>query len=195
MTRQKFYETCLLRTFQAAWDCSDNPLSKTIEKLDSIEGLSAKEILMKLQLLGVSNIPAKENFKKWGVRYLCQLLGFVNSENDCEFTGQFFSFLMSNKSLYKKPEDRKHFGDVCYYAFMENCTHNRSFAQSLASFMIFVFKEEEWFEDFLKVAYNLALLDLDGMDEYQRIKFGSTISDRISKIMDEYRKGVEDEQA
>ena len=185
MTRQKFYETCLLRTFQTAWGDPDNPFFKTIEKLNSIEGLSVKEILMRLQLLGVNDIPAKENFKGWGVGYLCQLLGFVNSENDCEFTDQFFSFLKTNSSLYKKPDDKKNFGDVCYYAFMENCTNNRSFAQKLASFMIFTFKGEKWFDDFLKVAYNLCLLDLDGMDEYQRIKFGKTMTEMISDIVKE----------
>lgn len=184
MTRQKFYETCLLRTFQTAWNDPDNPLFGQISKLDSIEGLTFKEILMKLQLLGVDNIPTKENFKEWGVGYLCQLLGFVNSEDDCEFTKQFFSFLRTNKGLYKKPEDRKHFGDVCYYAFMENCCKNRDFSHGLGTFMIFTFKGEKWFDDFLKVAYNLALLDMDGMDEYQRIKYGSTLSERIAEIME-----------
>lgn len=182
MTRQKFYEICIKRTLVNAAYEEDHPLHDEVSCIEDIENSSLDEIMMRIKLAGGGyNIPRKENFKSWGVRYLAQLLGFVVSENDDEFTRQFFTFLKRNTTLYKKKEDRKQLGNVCFQAFVDVVVGYKELAMMLSEFMIFNFRDEDWFGDFLKCVHALGYLTLKAQEEYERIVYGETITESISK--------------
>ena len=93
MTKQKFYELTVIKTLKTARFDDRNPYYSIAKYLDKIEDLSFNQIMMKLELKGVVSIPRKENFKKWGISYLCQLFGFVVNSNDVIFQRLFFKFL------------------------------------------------------------------------------------------------------
>lgn len=167
----------------AALDDDEILVHGEIESLGDVENMTFGQLIMKRALLGLDPIPEKENFKGWGVGYLCQLLGFVLRENDSEFTRQFFSFLKSNRSLFKKNSDKTEFGNICYYSFIENMTNNRDYCKQLASFMIFEFKDEEWFDQFLQLSSTFVLLDMDALEEYYRIRYNRCIEAEMEEFI------------
>ena len=185
MTKQKFYEECVERTFMSANYDPDSPFFDDLKKVGYESGMSFSEILVKLDLAGCkTRFPKKEDFKKWGVDYLCQLLGFVRREGDYEFTKKFFVFLETHKSLVKTAEDRESFGEFCYSMFIETVVgKDRDFCQELSLYMIKNFMGAKWFGDFMKISYSLGLLNCEAIDEYHRIVHGETLTDRIHDIL------------
>lgn len=183
MTKQKFYELCVRKTLENVIE-EDKNLSDTVEKLGNIYDMSINEIFIRCELLGLNDIPRKENFKKWGIGYLCQILGFVARLNDYKFTKEYFNFLKTHRSLFKnKGKDWDDFGELCYSVLVDNLTISRDFCCTLASFMVFEFKNSNWFDKFLKLSTTFCLFDSDAMDEHDRIKYGKTLSETITEIV------------
>jgi len=182
MTRQKFYEYVIMKTFEFGFYEVDETLSEKFEKLGYHEGMSFKELVMKWSLLGENSIPSKENFKKWGIAYVCQLLGFVERSDDLELMREYFSFLRKNKKLYKKEEWKK-FGDLCWEVLIKNVTTKRTFAEEISSFILFEFKDSEWFKEYFKMAFALSLFNFDATDEAFRVKCGKSPFEAIGELV------------
>lgn len=181
---QKLYEDVVTRTVRRAVGDPENPLYEKFTTIENLDECSFTELRMKLELAGIMSIPAKADFKSWGVVYLCQLLGFVETENDCGLTLRFFKFMRKNfKKIVKDKKDFCEYGNLCYDVFCNNMLKNRTLASELASFMIFMFKDSEWFEKFLQVSYTFALLNNEATDEYYRIRYGMTVPECVSKIL------------
>ena len=171
MTRQKFYEECVVRTLRRAKNTDGGPFATGVNKLSDIDELRFSELLMKWNIAGLTpHIPEKEDFKTWGVPYLAQLLKFVETEGDLEFTNEFFSFLKKNKSLYKTDKDRMDLGDVCYYAFVDNINRDRNFCNALSSFIMDTFEGREWFGKFLSLAEAFAFVEHDHTDRFFELR-------------------------
>lgn len=170
MTRQKFYEECVLRTMRRAVVEDEGPFVADVRKLGDIINLGFNELMMKWNLAGLTPIPEKEDFKSWGVPYLAQLLKFVETEGDLEFTNEFFSFLKKNKSLYKTDKDHMDLGDICYYAFVDNINGDRDFCNALSSFIMDTFEGSEWFGKFLSLAEGFAFVEYDHTDRFFELR-------------------------
>lgn len=180
--RQKFYEECVVRTIKRAASDSESPFYEIAKSFEFRDNITFPQIVMKANLKGTI-LPPKENFKRWGVGYLCQLVGFVEEENDLEFARKFFKFLKANKSLYKNPADKAKFGELLYGVYIDSILKDREFSCSLASFMIFVFRGEPWFEKFLTLCMTFVSLDTEATDEYYKIRQGKTPTESIGKII------------
>ena len=184
---QKLYEDVVTRTVRRAVEDPENPLYEKFTTIENLDECSFTELRMKLELAGIMSIPAKADFKSWGVAYLCQLLGFVETENDYGLTLRFFKFMRKNfKKIVKDKKDFREYGDLCYDVFCNNMLKERTLATELASFMIFMFKDAEWFVKFLQVSYTLALLNEEATDEYYRIRYGMTFSEWVSQMLNSH---------
>lgn len=168
---QKLYEDVVIRTVRRAVGDPENPLYEKFTAIENLDECTFTELRMKLELAGIMSIPAKADFKNWGIAYLSQLLGFIETENDYGLTLNFFKFLRKNfKKIAKDKKDFCEYGNLCYDVFCNNIFQDRTLATKLASFMIFMFKDAEWFEKFLQVAYSFAFLDNEAITEYYRIR-------------------------
>lgn len=181
--RQRFYEMCVEKTLKSP--NIKGELASCVEMLGDIDGMSFNEIMLRWNIVGLpSMIPHDEDFEKWGVKYLCQLLGFVRNEGDDEFTREFFRFLRDNDGLVsRRKRDRKGFGDFCWSVLVEEIPKDRDFSVRLASYMVFEFNGLKWFGEFLKIAFALSLFDSEAFDEYSRIVHGHTFGDVVETIL------------
>ena len=170
MTKQKFYELTVIKTLKTARFDDRNPYYSIAKYLDKIEDLSFNQIMMKLELKGVVSIPKKENFKKWGISYLCQLFGFVVNSNDVIFQRLFFKFLKTHKSIYGNKSDRESFGNLCFDIYVDSITNNRDFSIELASFLLAEFQDSSWFKDFFKLVDALGTVNSNSYDTYLELK-------------------------
>ena len=187
MTKQKFYEYLVVKTFELKTYEDDETLAEKLGRLGYHEGMTFNEIVMKWSLLGGNSIPKKENFKEWGIPYVCQLLGFVERVDNPELTREYFSFLRKNRKLYKNDEWAK-FGDLCWDVMFNNIMRNRSFAEEISSFILFEFKDADWFQDYFKTAYALSIFNIDAVDEAFRVRCGESLSDMVKETIENENK-------
>ena len=172
LSRQKFYELCVVKTFQGAKFVEENPFHDELKKLgiSHPENLTFDELIMRRELIGLPPIPKKENFKEWGVGYLAQLLGFVEHSNDVEFMHKFFRFLRENKSLLENSDDMNKFGDLCLNVYTNKILDDRTFTTMLGSYMVMTFEKCVWYDEFIRTAFALATMDQEATTKYWEVK-------------------------
>lgn len=161
MTRQKFYELCVRKTLELAEVEEESPFHGFASVLGAdLREASFDELCMRAQLSGL-DLPNRQNFRKWGVRYLCQLLAFAHLIDDYGFTMELFRFLSSNRSLYSgKRDDLVTLGDACYDLLLDSIPGKFEFATELSSFIFEEFRDSgvDWIDDWESVAYAFGLL-------------------------------------
>jgi hypothetical protein len=170
MTKQKFYELVVIKTLVNARFDDRNPYYSIANYLDNIEDLSFNQIMMKLELKGVVSIPKKENFKKWGISYLCQLFGFVVHSEDAIFQNLFFKFLKTHKSIYGNKLNKENFGNLCFDVYVDSLTKDRDFSIELGSFLLTEFQDSSWFKDFFKLVDTFGTVNFNSYDTYLELK-------------------------
>jgi hypothetical protein len=170
MTKQKFYELVVIKTLENAYFDSKNPYHTLVKDFDTIDGLSFNQIMMKLEIKGITSIPRKENFKKWGISYLCQLLGFVVHIEDVKFQRLFFKFLKTHKSIYGNKSNKESFGNLCYGVYVDSLTENRCLSDELGSFLLTEFQDSSWFKDFFKLVNTFGTFNHNLNDTYLELK-------------------------
>lgn len=128
MTKQKFYELVVLKTYQRhALDLNElqtldqNNIDEDIiveaQKIKAAFGKFPKtfnELKMKRAILGFDPalFPDKQPFDEFGFAYIAQLFGFVRECEDYEFQQVFFSLLHDCPTLIDW-KDEKQAGFVC----------------------------------------------------------------------------------
>lgn len=170
MTKQKFYELVVIKTLEKAFFDDENPYHTIVKDFDTIDGLSFNQIMMKLEIKGITSIPKKENFKQWGISYLCQLLGFVVHSEDVIFQRIFFKFLETHKSIYGNKSNKENFGNLCYGVYVDSLTENRGLAIELGSFLLTEFQDSSWFKDFFKLVDTFGTVNIISNDTYLELK-------------------------
>ena len=165
MTKQEFYEIALRKSFENAME-EDAEFFSEVRRLGNIDDMSIDEILMRWNLLGHS-IPKKENFGKWGIGYVVQLLGFANRLKDHSFTVELFRFIRENASLYKSNRGEwSKFGDFCYSLFVESITEDREFCSNLGTLILREFDDRKWFGRFMSLCGAFSMITFDATGEY-----------------------------
>lgn len=169
MTKQAFYELALRKSFENALE-EDEEFFTEVQKLGSVDEMSIDEILMKWNLLG-HDIPKKQDFKKWGIMYIIQLLGFANRLKDSSFTVELFRFIQENASIYKtNKKEWSKFGDFCYSIFIDNVMQDREFCCNLGTLILREFENKRWFGKFMSLCRAFSMITFDATEEFFRKK-------------------------
>lgn len=141
MTKQKFYEMCIVKTYFEALDEPECPLNKEAEILrDKLtENLTFDELQLVRALAGFdpNTFPDKQPFDKLGAPYLLQVIAFVYSTEDAELTDGLFSMLQSNPKMVDFSNEKV--AEVLYGFFFDGICgsyYKRDFSQRMGSFFL-----------------------------------------------------------
>ena len=170
MTKQKFYELVVIKTLENAFFDNENPYHTIVKDFDTMDGLSFNQIMMKLEIKGITSVPRQENFKQWGISYLYQLLGFVAHSEDVIFQRLFFKFLKTHKSIYGNKSNKESFGNLCYDVYVDSIGENMSLSDELGSFLLTEFQDSSWFKDFFRLVDALGTFNSNSYDTYLELK-------------------------
>ena len=163
MTKQKFYELCVEKTLEYA--DPGGLYSELLTTLNYSEGMKFPEIKLKLSVCGIDTIPLKQDFEKWGIDFLIQLLGFASKIDDYDFTRKLFSFLEKHRKLWDVPGKKSEFGNAAYSVYVENlASSSRDFASELAGFILKNFGEEKWYNKFMSLCWGFGIFNYESTD-------------------------------
>ena len=141
MTKQKFYEMCIVKTYFAALDEPKHVLNKEAELLrDKLtENVTFDELQLARALAGFdpNTFPDKQPFDRLGKPYLLQIIAFVYSTEDDELTEGLFSMLQSNPKMVDFSD--KEIAEALYGFFFDGICgsyYKRDFSQRMGSFFL-----------------------------------------------------------
>lgn len=141
MTKQKFYEMCIVRTYLEALDEPKHVLHNEAELIrDKLtENITFDELQLVRALAGFDpNVfPATQPFDKLGAPYLLQIMSFVYSLEDSALVDALFSMLNSNSSLVNFAD--KDVAAAMYNFFYDGICgsyYRREFSQKMGAFFL-----------------------------------------------------------
>lgn len=132
MTKQKFYEFVILKSYKSGLEYFENELA---QMNCDIQHMSFSELLVRRAIVGLpDNIPAKHPFDKLGFKYIQQLLIFCKNEEDDELTEEYFKFLKQHKKYvdFSNTEQAEIF---CSHYVDTVASHNRTFCEELGTYI------------------------------------------------------------
>ena len=164
MTKQKFYEIAILKTYEN-YSEADKVIQSEAEKLLTAFGYIPKtfnELQLKRAILGLNKLfPDKHPFGSKKINYFKQVTSFVIHLQDDDFTKDYFELLKSNKKSLVKLDDEHEVGFL-YTMFYETlCGEHRymNFCHKMADFILRNCKKTSWHEKCLSLAYALGTVD------------------------------------
>ena len=157
MTKQKFYELCIKKTFELAQDDEDSPYYEIANQIRFDESDTFDTLQVKLASVGFSqNIPEKEQFSVLKWKYIKQVLGFVvQNWEDSELVDGFFSCLKSNPSMINLENEEQ--DEIIYSLIIDNLTSSNycasDFSKKLVDFYLTNRKKGKYLARVVSVAY------------------------------------------
>lgn len=141
MTKQQFYEKCIVRSYIEALDEPKNVLHKEAQILKNklTEDLTFAELQLARALAGFDPkvFPDKQPFDKLGSQYLFQIMSFVYSLEDNEMIYDLFAMLKSNPKLVDFSDPNV--AETMYEFFYDGICgsyYKREFSQLVGSFFL-----------------------------------------------------------
>ena len=176
MTKQKFYELCILKTYQMRLG---DAVEKEVDILENLgcdlESMTFSELKLKRAIAGFSEklFPEKQPFDKLGFRYLAQVLGFVRSVGDYDFTDSFFSMLKRCSKLIDFGNEEQ--GEFLLSVYVDSIVGERSdhtFARQLGDFLLRNGQKTKtkWFPRLVSIAYSLGMTHDVGLFEIVELR-------------------------
>lgn len=176
ITKQKFYELCVLKTYQL---CLGDEIKKEADVLESLgcdlEHMTFLELKLKRAIVGFNEklFPEKQSFDKLGFRYLAQVFGFVLSTRDCDFTDSFFSMLKRYPKLIDFSNEDQ--GEFLLSVYIDSVCGERSdhtFARRLGDFLLRNGQKakSKWFPRMVSIAYSLGITHEVGLFEIVELR-------------------------
>ena len=192
MTKQKFYELCIKKTFQIACYDENSPYYHIAEQLKLNDDDTFDVILIKLASIGFAeNIPQKEQFSVLGWKYIKQVLGFVlQNLDDEELTNGFISMLNSNRSLINLKDKEQ--DDILYSVIYDNIVGNgyrgSDFSINLVDFYLTSKVKGRYIDKVVSMAYAFGRTNLP-LETIIKIKNANPLKMNTSKIEKKNRYG------
>ena len=176
MSKQKFYELCVLKTYQLRLG---DEIEKEADVLESfgcdLESMTFSELKLKRAIAGFNEklFPEKQPFDKLGFRYLAQVLGFVRSVGDYDFTDSFFSMLKRCPKLIDFSNEEQ--GEFLLSVYVDSVVGERSdhtFARQLGDFLLRNGQKSKtkWFPRLVSIAYSLGMTHDVGLLEIVELR-------------------------
>lgn len=162
MTLQNLYEQLVLRTVNYAKHDKNNYFYEFSKSLP--QNLSFAEIGIRASMFGIK-IPHKENFKKWGEKYLIQCLYFLCDTNYClcdpneNLLSEFFKCLMNHKSTLKLLSDD--FKSACYGLYVDNICADKYICTILSKYIVKHCNQCDFYDKFFTIANSTGLLSYE----------------------------------
>lgn len=153
MTKQKFYELSILKTYQTG---NGGPqIAKESKALGEVKTFS--ELIMKRAMHGFDSslFPEVQPFDSLGFKYVAQTFLFVKTLNDDGFTNDFFAMLHSNPKLVDFSDEEQ--DEFIYGSFIDNIMIDQSWARELGDFIMLHGTKSRHIADVIKLAYGLAM--------------------------------------
>lgn len=132
MTKQKFYEFVILKSYNSGLEYFENELAKM--NCD-IQHITFSELLIKRAIVGLpDNIPAKQPFDKLGFKYIQQILIFCKYDEDDELTKEYFKFLKQYKKYVDFSNTEQ--AEIFYSHYVDTITSsNTTFCDELGTYI------------------------------------------------------------
>ena len=152
MTKQKFYEKCILMTYQHSVDKNiKEEASILIKNGCDLSTMSFSELVMQRAIAGFEELfPIKQPFDKLGFKYLLQILGFVLYVGDTKFTDDLFDMLEKYPNLLNLQKNDK--DGLLLDMYVNAIMIDSHFACKLGDCIVKNGEGTVWFPKFLSVA-------------------------------------------